>query len=66
MPGLRGSATISNLFMTDVPGRTVKEKLKNKIYQYTGVRGDSEQLLYLIETIIGACGCSWIFFMVVP
>jgi hypothetical protein len=47
VPGLQGSATVPGPFLTDVPGRTAKEKLENEIYQHTGLRGDSEQLLYL-------------------
>jgi len=50
-------ATVSDIFITDVPGRTANEKLKNKIYQYTGIRGESEQLLYFIGFIIRAFDC---------
>ena len=40
--------------MTDVPGRTAKEKLENEIYQYTGIKGDGEKLLYLMGLMIRA------------
>jgi len=66
LPGLRGSATVPNLFMTDIPGETAKEKLENEIYQHTGLRGNSEQLLYLIGVLIGAFDCLWTSFVVMP
>lgn len=50
---LRASATVPDAFMTDVPGITANEKLENEIYQHTGIRGESDQLLYLIVTMIG-------------
>jgi hypothetical protein len=49
-----GSATVPNRFLIDVPGTTVEEKLKNEMYQRTGIRGESKQLLYLIGSMIGA------------
>lgn len=66
VPGLQGSVTIPSSSMTDVPGRTAKEKLENEIYQHTGVKGDSEQLLYLAGIMIGAFDCPWTSFVVVP
>ena len=64
--GLLGSTTIPDLFVTDVPGRTAKEKLEIEIYQHSGIRGDSEQLLYLAGVMIGAFGCPWTSFVVMP
>ena len=51
-------------FLSDVPGTTAKEKLENEVYQHTGVRGDSEQLLYLAGVMIGAFDCPWTSFVV--
>ena len=65
VPRLSGSATVPDAFMTDVPGRTANEKLENEIYQHTGIRGESEQLLYLIGYMIGAFDCLWTSFIVV-
>ena len=66
VPRLSGSATIPEAFMTDVPGRTANEKLENEIYQHTGIKGRSEQLLYLIGFMIGAFDCLGTSFKVVP
>ena len=63
--GMRGSATISDAFMTAVPGRTANEKLENEIYQHTGIRGESEQLSCLVGVMIGAFDCLWASFVVV-
>lgn len=38
VPGLTGSATVPDAFMTDIPGKTAKEKLENEIYQHTGIK----------------------------
>ena len=65
VPGLRGSATVPDAFMTAVPGGTANEKLENEIYQHTGIRGESEQLLYLVGVMIGAFDCLWTSFVVV-
>lgn len=66
VPGLiEGSATVPDAFLTDVPGKTAKEKLENEIYRHTGIRGESEQLLYLIGFMIGAFDCPWTSFVVV-
>jgi hypothetical protein len=64
--GLQGSATVSDSFITDVPGRTAEKKLENEIYRHTDIRGDSKQLLYLAGVMIGAFDCPWTSFVVVP
>lgn len=51
--------------MEDVPGETAEEKLEIEIYRHTGIRGDSEQLLYLAGVMIGAFGYPWTSFAVV-
>jgi hypothetical protein len=65
VPGLSRSATVPDAFMTDIPGRTAKEKLENEIYQHTSIRGESKQLLYLVGFMIGAFDCPWASFGVV-
>ena len=66
VPGLRSSTTIPDSFMRDVPGDSAEEKLENEIYRNTGIRGQSEQLLYLSGVMIGAFCCPWTSFVVVP
>ncbi|KAF7514237.1 hypothetical protein GJ744_000007 [Endocarpon pusillum] len=65
VPGLTGSATVPDAFMRDVPGRTAKDKLKNEIYQHTGISEESEHLLYLVRSMVGAFGFPWTSFVVV-
>jgi hypothetical protein len=48
VPGLTGSTTVPDEFMTTAPGATEQEKLGNTIYMHTGTRGESAQLWYLI------------------
>ena len=62
---LSESTTISDAFMTNVSERTINEKLENKIYQHTDIRGKSEQLLYLIKYMIEAFDYLWTSFVVV-
>ncbi|KAI4164367.1 MAG: hypothetical protein LQ342_002014 [Letrouitia transgressa] len=60
MSGLQGSITVPDSFMTDIPGRTAKEKLENEIYRNTDIRGDSEQMRYLAEVLAGASRLPWL------
>lgn len=68
VPGLRlrGTTQIPGTFMTDAPGRTANKKLENEIYVHTGMRGRSEQLLYLIGVMIGAFDKLWMSSVVTP
>jgi hypothetical protein len=61
VPGLTGSPILPDAFMTDVPGRTAREKLENEIYRHTGIRGESEQLLNLVGVMSGAFSGPWPF-----
>jgi hypothetical protein len=67
MPGLRLLATVPDAFMRVVPGETASEtrKLKNEIYQHTGITGESEQYLYLGGIMTEAFECLWTSFVVV-
>ena len=64
VPGLTGRAKVPGGLLADGVGRTVEEKFENEIYQHTSIRGQSEQLLYLIGSIIGAFNCVWTSFVV--
>lgn len=64
VPGFTGQAAIPNGFLADGIGRRVEEKLENEVYQHTGIRGQSEQLLYLIGFMNGAFDCPWTSFVV--
>ncbi|KAF2711205.1 hypothetical protein K504DRAFT_466228 [Pleomassaria siparia CBS 279.74] len=66
VPGLSvGPTTVPDAFIADVPGNTVQEKLENMIYMHTGIRGESEQLWYLIGCMIKAFDTPWTSFVVV-
>lgn len=64
VPGLTGSTTVPDEFMTTAPGATEKEKLENTIYMHTGIRGESAQLWYLIGFMIKAFDSPWTSFVV--
>lgn len=64
VPGLESSTTIPDAFMIAASGKTAQEKLENMIYMYTGIRGESEQLWYLMGFMIKAFDCPWTSFMV--
>jgi hypothetical protein len=64
MPGLTGSITVPDGFMSTAPGATGNEKLQNTIYMYTGIRGESAQLWYLIGFMIRAFDSPWISFVI--
>lgn len=63
---LTGTTQIPGTFLTDTPGRTANEKLENEIYIHTGIKGQSEQLLYLIGVMIRAFETPRTAFVVVP
>ncbi len=65
VPGLTGLAVIPDAFMRDVPGKTATEKLENEIFEGTGIRGKSEQLLHLVQSMTGAFDSVWPSFVVV-
>lgn len=55
-----GRAELPKGFLADGVGGTVEEKLENEIYQHTGIKGHSDQLVYLIGSLNGAIiGCPW-------
>lgn len=64
VPGLIGSTTVPDEFMTTAPGATAQEKLENTIYMHTGIRGESAQLWYLIGSMIKAFDSPWMSFVV--
>lgn len=64
VPGFTGQAALPQGFLADGIGRRVEEKLENEVYQHTGIRGQSEQLLYLIGCMNGAFDCPWTSFVV--
>ncbi len=64
VPGFTGQAIVPHGFLADGIGTRVEEKLENEIYQHTGIRGQSEQLLYLIGSMTGAFDCPWTSFVV--
>ncbi|MCJ1458364.1 hypothetical protein MMC28_008736 [Mycoblastus sanguinarius] len=64
VPGFSGKAAVPQGFLADGMGRRVEEKIENEIYQHTGIRGQSEQLLYLIGFMSGAFDCPWTPFVV--
>ena len=66
VPRFTGHAIVPDGFLADGIGTRVEEKLENEIYQHTGIRGQSEQLLYLIGSMTGAFDCPWTSFVVMP
>ncbi|KAJ6197806.1 hypothetical protein J3E72DRAFT_192606 [Bipolaris maydis] len=64
LPGLIGSTTVPDGFISTAPGTTGNEKLQNTIYMYTGIRGESAQLWYLIGFMIGAFDLPCISFVI--
>lgn len=64
VPGFTGRAEVPHGLLADGIGRTVEEKLENEIYQHTGLRGQSKQLLYLTGCMTGAFDCPWTSFVV--
>lgn len=64
VPTYPGLASVPNGFLT-VPGETAEKKLKNEIYQHTGIKGESEQLICLIGFMNGAFDCPWTSFTVI-
>lgn len=64
IPGLTGSTTVPDGFMSTAPETTGNEKLQNTIYMYTGIRGESAQLWYLIGFMIKAFNSPCISFVI--
>lgn len=57
MPGFTGRAEVPYGLLADGIGDTVEEKLENEIYQHTGIKGQSMQLLCLIGCMTCAFDC---------
>ena len=64
VPIFTGQVAVPCGFLADRIGRGAEEKLENEVYQHTGIRGQSEQLLYLIGFMNGAFDCPWTSFVV--
>ena len=56
LPGFISSCTETPpaIFLARFPGKTVKEKIELEIYSNAGIRGQSEQLVKLLESVVGA------------
>ncbi|XP_014550696.1 hypothetical protein COCVIDRAFT_31646 [Bipolaris victoriae FI3] len=64
IPGLTGSTTVPDGFMSTIPGTAGNEKLENTNYMHTGIRGESAQLWYLIAFMVRAFDSPWISFVI--